>query len=96
LPFRSYQTSDAPLKSPGIQTTVLDRRPDKLSLQTPRTGVPFTPYSPYMPFTPITPVTPHLVTKRERKGKRKEGGRLGRVQEVELVKSPEEMFGDAY
>ncbi|KZM23723.1 uncharacterized protein EKO05_0005708 [Ascochyta rabiei] len=96
LPFRSYQTSDAPLQSPGIQTTVLDRRPDKLSLQTPRTGVPFTPYSPYMPFTPITPVTPHLVTKRERKGKRKEGGRLRRVPEVELVKSPEEMFGDAY
>lgn len=94
LPFRSFQ-NDAPLKSPGIQTTVLDRRPDKLSLQTPRTGVPFTPYSPYMPFTPITPVTPHLVTKRDRKVKRKEGSeRLGRLDE--MVQSPKEIFGDAY
>lgn len=94
LPFRSYQ-NDAPLKSPGIQTTVLDRRTDKLSLQTPRTGVPFTPYSPYMPFTPITPVTPHLVTKRERKDKRKEGSeRLGRLDE--MVQSPKDIFGDAY
>ena len=94
LPFRTYQT-DSPLKSPGIQTTVLDRRPDKLSLQTPRTGVPFTPYSPYMPFTPITPVTPHLVTKKERKVKRKEGSeRLGRLDE--MVQSPKDMFGDAY
>lgn len=94
LPFRSYQTSDLPLKSPGIQTTVLDRRPANLSLQTPRTGVPFTPYSPYMPFTPITPVTPHLVTKRERKVRRKEGAKLGPVEE--MVKSPQEMFGDGY
>ncbi|KAF1930141.1 uncharacterized protein M421DRAFT_24123, partial [Didymella exigua CBS 183.55] len=93
LPFRAYQT-DAPLPSPGIQTTVLDRRPDKLALQTPRTGVPFTPYSPYMPFTPITPVTPHLVTKKERKGRRREGERLGRLDE--MVKSPQDMFGDAY
>ncbi|KAJ4989528.1 hypothetical protein SVAN01_05063 [Stagonosporopsis vannaccii] len=94
LPFRSYQT-DSPLKSPGIQTTVLDRRPDKLSLQTPRTGVPFTPYSPYMPFTPITPVTPHLVTKKERKVRRKERGeRLGTLDE--MVQSPKDIFGDAY
>ena len=94
LPFRSYQ-NDSPLKSPGIQTTVLDRRPDKLSLQTPRTGVPFTPYSPYMPFTPITPVTPHLVTRKERKVKKKEGSeRLGRLDE--MVQSPKEIFGDAY
>ncbi|KAH6633275.1 hypothetical protein C7974DRAFT_392444 [Boeremia exigua] len=97
LPFRSY-TSSAPL-SPGIQTTVLDRRPDALALQTPRTGVPFTPYSPYMPFTPVTPVAPHLVTKKERKGRRKEGGGaggrgLGRLDE--LVQSPKEIFGDAY
>lgn len=90
LPFRAYQ-NDAPLMSPGIQTTVLDRRPDKLSLQTPKTGVPFTPYSPYMPFTPITPVTPHLVTKRERKTKRRELPRL-----EEMVQSPKEIFGDAY
>lgn len=90
LPFRSYAAATGPL-SPGIQTTVLDRRPDKLSLQTPRTGVPFTPYSPYMPFTPVTPVTPHLVTKRERR-RRKEG--LARLDE--LVQSPKEIFGDAY
>ncbi|XPS69264.1 hypothetical protein M3J07_001532 [Ascochyta lentis] len=101
LPFRNYQTttttSTTVPPSPGIQTTILDRRPANLSLQTPRTGVPFTPYSPYMPFTPITPVTPHLVTKRERKEKRREGkGRLGRVSKVKMVQGPGEMFGDAY
>lgn len=96
LPFRAYQNDIAasPLKSPGIQTTVLDRRPANLSLQTPKTGVPFTPYSPYMPFTPITPVTPHLVTRRERKGKGRERERLGRLDE--MVQSPKEIFGDAY
>jgi hypothetical protein len=85
-----------PLKSPGIQTTVLDRRNERLGLQTPKTGVPFTPYSPYMPFTPITPVTPHLVGKRERKVMEKmERNRLRAVKE-DMVQSPKEIFGDAY
>jgi hypothetical protein len=87
LPLRSFAQ---PLQSPGIQTTVLDRRNERLGLQTPRTGVPFTPYSPYMPFTPITPVTPHLVGRKERKERKKE--RRG----VDMVQSPKEIFGDAY
>ncbi|KAF2830884.1 hypothetical protein CC86DRAFT_367523 [Ophiobolus disseminans] len=93
LPLRSFAE---PLRSPGIQTTVLDRRNDKLSLTTPKTGVPFTPYSPYMPFTPITPVTPHLVSKKERKAAQKAEGRRLRVVREDAVQSPKEIFGDAY
>jgi hypothetical protein len=92
LPFRSYAS---PL-SPGIQTTVLDRRTDKSSLNTPKTGVPFTPYSPYMPFTPVTPVTPHLVGKKERKRAEKVNGSRGGLGVVEEVQSPKELWGDAY
>ncbi|OCL05516.1 hypothetical protein AOQ84DRAFT_355924 [Glonium stellatum] len=81
----------------STKTTYVDRRLDKLSLQSPRTAgaVPATPYSPYMPFTPITPVTPHLVGKKERKEMKKYGGR--RVATVEdAVQSPKEIFGDAW
>ncbi|KAH8725161.1 hypothetical protein GQ44DRAFT_739939 [Phaeosphaeriaceae sp. PMI808] len=93
LPLRSFAE---PLRSPGIQTTVLDRRVDKLSMTTPKTGVPFTPYSPYMPFTPITPVTPHLVSKKDRKAAMKlEGRRMAALRE-DMVQSPKEIFGDAY
>lgn len=93
LPLRSFAE---PLRSPGIQTTVLDRRVEKLSLTTPKTGVPFTPYSPYMPFTPITPVTPHLVSKKERKAAQKlESRRLAALKE-DMVQTPKEIFGDAY
>jgi len=93
LPLRNFAE---PLRSPGIQTTVLDRRNDKLSLTTPKTGVPFTPYSPYMPFTPITPVTPHLVSKRDRKAAQKVEGRRLRALKEDMVQSPKEIFGDAY
>lgn len=93
LPLRSFAE---PLRSPGIQTTVLDRRMDKLSLTTPKTGVPFTPYSPYMPFTPITPVTPHLVSKKDRKMMQKSEGRRRAARRDDMVQSPKEIFGDAY
>jgi hypothetical protein len=94
LPLRSFSQ---PLQSPGIQTTVLDRRNERLGLQTPKTGVPFTPYSPYMPFTPITPVTPHLVSRRDRKAAAKvEGGRMRALKGGDMVQSPKEIFGDAY
>jgi hypothetical protein len=91
LPLRGYAE---PLKSPDLRTTVLDRRLDKLSLTTPKTGVPYTPYSPYMPFTPLTPVTPHLVTKKERKSRAKEDKRKGTGGE--MVQSPKDMFGDGW
>jgi hypothetical protein len=94
LPFRAY-SSTTPV-SPGIQTTILSHNPAKHSLQTPRTGVPFTPYTPYMPFTPVTPVTPHLVTRRERREKKKEGRGLRGVQEEIMVQSPKDIFGEAY
>ncbi|KAL5118553.1 hypothetical protein ACEQ8H_003568 [Pleosporales sp. CAS-2024a] len=93
LPLRSFAE---PLESPGIQTTVLDRRNDKVGLTTPKTGVPFTPYSPYMPFTPITPVTPHLVGKKERKAAAKlEHRRMAALKE-DMVQSPKQIFGDAW
>jgi hypothetical protein len=92
LPLRGYAE---PLKSPDLRTTVLDRRQDKLSLTTPKTGVPYTPYTPYMPFTPVTPVTPHLITKKERKMVAKMGGRKV-VQRDDMVQSPKEIFGDAW
>ncbi|PWO24143.1 redoxin [Pyrenophora tritici-repentis] len=95
LPLRSFAE---PLASPGIQTTVLDHRVDKLSMQTPKTGVPFTPYSPYMPFTPVTPVTPHLTTRRDRKMEAKLAKLEGRRRQAanELVQTPKEIFGDAW
>lgn len=92
LPLRGYEQ---PLKSPDLRTTVLDRRLDKLGVNTPKTGVPYTPYSPYMPFTPLTPVTPHLVTKRDRKREQKEGRRRD-AGAGKMVQSPKEIFGDAY
>ncbi|KAF7577788.1 Pneumo-att-G multi-domain protein [Pyrenophora tritici-repentis] len=94
-PLRSFAE---PLASPGIQTTVLDHRVDKLSMQTPKTGVPFTPYSPYMPFTPVTPVTPHLTTRRDRKMEAKLAKLEGRRRQAanELVQTPKEIFGDAW
>ncbi|KAF2258174.1 hypothetical protein CC78DRAFT_144365 [Lojkania enalia] len=92
LPLRGFSE---PLKSPDLRTTVLDRRMDKLSMQTPKTGVPYTPYSPYMPYTPVTPVTPHLVTKRERKSAKKYNGRKVQAYD-DMVQTPKEIFGDAY
>lgn len=93
LPLRGYAE---PLKSPSLRTTVLDRRPDKLSMTTPKTGVPYTPYTPYMPFTPVTPVTPHLVTKKERKAVAKMNGRRAVTTDDQMVQSPKEIFGDAW
>ncbi|KAF2200421.1 hypothetical protein GQ43DRAFT_441580 [Delitschia confertaspora ATCC 74209] len=95
LPLRSYTSDNDSLKSPGLKTTFVDRRREQLSLQTPRTGVPFTPYSPYMPFTPVTPVTPHLVTRGERKRERRENGRKVATR-GDMVQSPKEIFGDGW
>ncbi|KAF2465483.1 uncharacterized protein BDR25DRAFT_306621 [Lindgomyces ingoldianus] len=92
LPLRGFAE---PLKSPELRTTYVDRRMDKLSMTTPKTGVPYTPYSPYMPFTPVTPITPHLVTKKDRKASKKIQGRKLATHE-DMVQSPKEIFGDAY
>ncbi|PGH16982.1 hypothetical protein AJ79_01366 [Helicocarpus griseus UAMH5409] len=90
LPFRAFEP---PMTAPATKTTIVERRESMLRAGGPRTGVPQTPYSPYMPFTPITPLTPsHIVTRRERKQKKKENGL--RVQhEEDLVMSDEDMWG---
>ncbi|KAF2449602.1 hypothetical protein P171DRAFT_427781 [Karstenula rhodostoma CBS 690.94] len=92
LPLRGYAE---PLRSPDLRTTVLNRRPDHLGINTPKTGVPYTPYSPYMPFTPVTPVTPHLVTRKDRKAAKKWDAKK-QAGRGDLVQSPKDIFGDAY
>jgi hypothetical protein len=68
---------------------------DKLSLTSPRTGVPATPYSAYMPFTPITPVSARLVTKKEMKAKKKaEGKRV--MSGDDLVQNADDMWDSGY
>lgn len=93
LPLRSYHDQQGFSAVPPTPTklTYVERRKDKLSLTTPRTGVPGTPYSPYMPFTPITPVTPRLVTKKERKERKKmEGKRV--MTDDDMVRDEEELW----
>ena len=51
------------------------------------------PYSPYQPFTPIMPITPRLVTKEERKAKKKA---QGRTPAMELIKSDDELWDSGY
>lgn len=64
---------------------------------TPMTGAPATPYSPYMPFTPVTPITPRLVGRKERKMMNKENKkRVMTINEGDMVKSADEMFGGDY
>lgn len=98
LPFRAYEPNAAsPAVSNMTKTTVLERT--TAADGGPRTGLksPWmagaVPYSPYMPFTPVLPVTPRLVTKQERKARKKEEGR-GPV--LEMIKSDDEVWGDAY
>ncbi|KAF2841965.1 hypothetical protein M501DRAFT_371665 [Patellaria atrata CBS 101060] len=91
--LRQYQTPLSPTtQTPTTKTTYLERKKEDLrGLRTPMTGVPQTPYSAYMPFTPVTPVTPHLVSREERKLKKKEAGRRVMVQE-DLVEDAKEMW----
>jgi hypothetical protein len=75
-----------------VKTTFLERHKESLSrgAKTPRTGMmPQTPYSAYMPFTPMTPVTPRLVSRQERKQKKKEMGKT-LMADSDLVKEDEE------
>ena len=91
LPFRDMHPTAA-LRSPGLQTTYLDRRRDMLGV--PRTGMA-TPYSPYMPFTPITPVTPHLTSRAERRQRERDEGRRVMGQEDAVI-DEDAMWGSAY
>lgn len=91
LPFRqAFSDNNPPQSAPPTKTTILER-PAHLS-NAPRTGVP-TPYSPYQPFTPVTPITPsRMVTKREKRRQERLNG-LRVLQEDDLVKSDEELWG---
>ncbi|QDS74980.1 hypothetical protein FKW77_005260 [Venturia effusa] len=103
LPLRAFQnasTENINPMSPGIKTTYLEKKLEKVGRgpqtgRTPRTGVPPTPYSAYMPFTPITPVTPGLVSRKERKERIKAEGRKVLLEEDE-VKDDEEMWDAGY
>jgi hypothetical protein len=98
LPFRAYDPP-AGLSSPSFsqttKTTVLERKTP--ALQSPGLRTPWTagavPYSPYQPQTPLTPYTPTLVTKQERKMRKK---LEGRAPVLEMIKSDEEIWDSAY
>lgn len=103
LPLRSQHPANYNSDRPPsmIKATVLERPAPKISVRTPRTGVPMTgvpmtPYSPYMPMTPLTPMTPsRLVTRQERKRREKEEGR--RVATIDdAVEEEADTWGDAY
>ncbi|EKG13046.1 hypothetical protein MPH_09866 [Macrophomina phaseolina MS6] len=104
LPLRNMVPDSAQL--PSTKTTVVEARNrarDLISprqgggLRTPATGVPMTPYSPYMPYTPITPVTPHLVTKKERKQRRRDEKKMGLRSPLEEGDEVGDVdWGDAY
>jgi hypothetical protein len=51
------------------------------------------PYSPYQPFTPMMPITPRLVTKEERKAKKK---LEARTPVLEMIKGEDELWDSAY
>jgi len=104
LPLRVAfdSTADTNPISPGlVKTTILQPRRDAFmrgprTARTPMTGqIPPTPYSAYMPFTPVTPITPHLVTRKERKHRRKQEGKT-LLDESDLVREESEDEDDTW
>lgn len=98
LPFRSFEPAlTSPSFKPQItKTTVLERTaqgngPNTSGLKTPWSAGAV-PYSPYQPFTPMMPVTPRLVTREERKARKKVEGR---TPVLEMV-GKEDDWGSAY
>ncbi len=99
LPLRQFEP---PLNSPSFstmtRTTVLERTheqgrgPNTSGLKSPWSAGAV-PYSPYQPFTPILPISPRLVTKEERKAKKK---KEGRTPALELIKSDDELWDSGY
>ncbi|CZS89715.1 uncharacterized protein RCO7_02461 [Rhynchosporium graminicola] len=98
LPFRSFEPAlQSPSFVPTTKTTVLERNikpngPHTGGLKTPWSAGAV-PYSPYQPFTPMIPITPRLVTKEERKQKKKEEGR---TPVLEMIKSEEDLWDSGY
>ena len=95
LPLRNLGTPGSHRPQSTIKATVLETKPNLL--RAPGTGVPSTPYSPfYFPSTPLTPMTPsRLVTKEERKRRKKEEGRRVATFEDAVIQE-KDMWGDAY
>ncbi|KAH7380906.1 hypothetical protein BKA64DRAFT_713458 [Cadophora sp. MPI-SDFR-AT-0126] len=98
LPLRSFEPAlQSPSFVPTTKTTVLERNikpngPHTGGLKTPWSAGAV-PYSPYQPFSPMIPITPRLVTKEERKQKKKEEGR---TPVLEMIKSEEELWDSGY
>ncbi|CZR68397.1 uncharacterized protein PAC_18296 [Phialocephala subalpina] len=99
LPLRQFeQPLQSPSFVPSTKTTVLERQgpahngPNTAGLKTPWSAGAV-PYSPYQPFTPLIPITPRLVTKEERKAKKKAEGR---TPVLEMVKSEDETWDSGY
>ncbi len=101
LPLRQFEPAltSPSFMSQSTKTTVLERT-TPVGGAGPRTGglkTPWSagavPYSPYMPFTPMMPVTPRLVTKEERKAKKKAEGR---APVLEMIKGEDELWDSAY
>ncbi|MCJ1280843.1 hypothetical protein MMC26_000160 [Xylographa opegraphella] len=95
LPLRNLGTPGFHRPQSTIKATVLETKPNLL--RAPGTGVPSTPYSPfYFPSTPLTPMTPsRLVTREERKRRKKEEGRRVATFEDAVIQE-KDMWGDAY
>ncbi|MCJ1288561.1 hypothetical protein MMC34_000089 [Xylographa carneopallida] len=95
LPLRNLGTPGFHRPQSTIKATVLETKPNLL--RAPGTGVPSTPYSPfYFPSTPLTPMTPsRLVTREERKRRKKEEGRRVATFEDAVIEE-KDMWGDAY
>lgn len=95
LPLRQFEPSITSTSfSQTTKTTVLERTSplSPSGLKTPWSAGAV-PYSPYQPFTPIMPITPKLVTKEERKRKKKEEGR---APVLEMIKSDDELWDSSY
>ncbi|KAK0099447.1 hypothetical protein ONS95_004657 [Cadophora gregata] len=98
LPFRSFEPAlQSPSFVPTTKTTVLERNIKPNGPQTGGLKTPWSagavPYSPYQPFSPMIPITPRLVTKEERKQKKKEEGR---TPVLEMIKSEDDLWDSGY
>lgn len=93
LPFRQIYKDTGMTSAPHTKTTFVRTREDVLGHH-PKTGVPQTPYSPYMPMTPMTPVTPSTLATRKDIKRQRKTEQMKVLNEDDMVKSDEEMWGD--
>lgn len=96
---RSFMSSSSTSKQPAVKTTVLERTtpvggngPQTAGLRTPWSAGAV-PYSPYQPFTPMMPITPRLVTKEERKLRKK---MMPKTPVIEMVEDEKNLWDSGY